>query len=103
KYVTIEDAEIFDSASEALEAKRAKESQKNKNFIQISRGLGTKALAYIISENAVAGQLYMFFIENMDVNSNSIMASHKILEEVTGKSRTTIFRAISCLEENGLI
>ncbi|HFW4184333.1 TPA: hypothetical protein ACIBOE_004919, partial [Salmonella enterica subsp. enterica serovar Typhimurium] len=103
KYVAIEDAEIFDSASEALEAKRAKESQKNKNFIQISRGLGTKALAYIISENAVAGQLYMFFIENMDVNSNSIMASHKILEEVTGKSRTTIFRAISCLEENGLI
>ncbi|MBD2790659.1 hypothetical protein ID858_19555, partial [Xenorhabdus sp. DI] len=103
KYVALEDAEIFDSANEALEAKRAKESQKNKNFIQISRGLGTKALAYIISENAVAGQLYMFFIENMDVNSNSIMASHKILEEVTGKSRTTIFRAISCLEENGLI
>ena len=103
KYVALEDAEIFDSASEALEAKRAKESQKNKNFIQISRGLGTKALAYIISENAVAGQLYMFFIENIDVNNNSIMASHKILEEVTGKSRTTIFRAISCLEENGLI
>lgn len=103
KYVAIEDAEIFDSATEALEAKRAKESQKNKNFIQISRGLGTTALAYIISENAVAGQLYMFFIENMDVNSNSIMVSHKILEEVTGKSRTTIFRAVSCLEENGLI
>nr|WP_011053537.1 hypothetical protein [Bacillus thuringiensis]AAM66428.1 unknown [Bacillus thuringiensis serovar entomocidus] len=32
KYVAIEDAEIFDSASEALEAKRAKESQKNKNL-----------------------------------------------------------------------
>ncbi|QDF27502.1 hypothetical protein FJR70_32695 (plasmid) [Bacillus tropicus] len=47
KYVALEDAEIFDSANEALEAKRAKESQKNKNFIQISRGLGTKALAYI--------------------------------------------------------
>ncbi|MCI0768410.1 replication/maintenance protein RepL [Bacillus sp. TL12] len=103
KYINIEDAEIFDSANEALEAKRAKENEKNKNFIQISRGLGTKALAYIISQNAVAGQLYMFFIENMDVNSNSIMVSHKILEEVTGKSRTTIFRAVSCLEENGLI
>ncbi|OTZ62351.1 hypothetical protein BK764_00370, partial [Bacillus thuringiensis serovar israelensis] len=60
KYVTIEDAEIFDSASEALEAKRAKESQKNKNFVQISKGVGTQALAYIISNNAVAGQLYMF-------------------------------------------
>ncbi|WP_242311828.1 hypothetical protein [Bacillus cereus group sp. BfR-BA-01331] len=31
------------------------------------------------------------------------MVSQKILEEVTGKSRTTIFRAVSCLEENGLI
>ncbi|KXY02331.1 MULTISPECIES: replication/maintenance protein RepL [Bacillus] len=103
KYINIEDAEIFDSANEALEAKRAKENEKNKNFIQISRGLGTKALAYIISQNAVAGQLYMFFMENMDVSSNSIMVSHKILEEVTGKSRTTIFRAVSCLEENGLI
>ncbi|MBD2813113.1 hypothetical protein ID853_20175, partial [Xenorhabdus sp. Vera] len=70
KYVTIEDAEIFDSAGEALEAKRAKESQKNKNFVQISKGVGTQALAYIISNNAVAGQLYMFFMENMDVNSN---------------------------------
>lgn len=103
KYINIEDAEIFDSANEALEAKRAKENEKNKNFIQISRGLGTKALAYIISQNAVAGQLYMFFMENMDVSSNSIMVSHKILEEVTGKSITTIFRAVSCLEENGLI
>ncbi|WP_419719467.1 hypothetical protein, partial [Bacillus toyonensis] len=82
KYVNVENAEIYDSANEALEAKRVKEGQKNKNFIQISRGIGTKALAYVISENAVAGQLYMFFIENMDVNSNSIMVSHKILEEV---------------------
>ncbi len=103
KYVNVENAEIYDSANEALEAKRVKEGQKNKNFIQISRGIGTKALAYVISENAVAGQLYMFFIENMDVNSNSIMVSHKILEEVLGKSRTTIFRAVSFLEESGLI
>ncbi|MED3087779.1 replication/maintenance protein RepL [Bacillus toyonensis] len=103
KYIDIEDAEIFDSANEALEAKRAKQNEKNKNFIQISRGLGTKALAYIISQNPVAGQLYMFFIENMDVSSNSIMVSHKVLEEAIGKSRTTIFRAVSCLEENGLI
>lgn len=103
KYVTIEDAEIFESASEALEAKRAKENQKNKNFVQISKGVGTQALAYIIANNAVAGQLYMFFMENMDVNSNSIMVSQKVLEEFTGKTRQTVSKAVSFLEKNGLI
>ncbi|MGR5897536.1 hypothetical protein ACT7C8_01130 [Bacillus cereus] len=44
-----------------MEAKRAKESQKNKNFVQISQGVGTQALAYIISNNAVAGQLHYGF------------------------------------------
>ncbi|MDX7993604.1 Rep14-4, partial [Xenorhabdus sp. psl] len=66
-------------------------------------GVGTQALAYIISNNAVAGQLYMFFMENMDVNSNSIMVSQKVLEEYTGKTRQTVSKAVSFLEKNGLI
>lgn len=45
----------------------------------------------------------MFFIENIDVNSNSIMVSQKVLEEYTGKTRQTVSKAVSFLEKNGLI
>lgn len=72
KYVSIADAEILDKATKSLEAKWTKESQKNKNFIEVSRGLRKK------------GPL-------------------KNSEEFTGKSRTTIFRTISCSYENRLI
>ncbi len=35
--------------------------------------------------------------------NNAVVCSHRVLEEVTGKKRTTVSLAIKCLKDNGFI
>lgn len=109
KLISVETGEVFNTASEAamareryldeLEEKRLK---KNSNFVQLTKSIGTSVINTAISENSVAVQILMFFLENMN-NQNAIMVSQKTLTEVLGKSRTTIYNSLKYLDSNGII
>ncbi|QBY45932.1 replication/maintenance protein RepL (plasmid) [Arsenophonus nasoniae] len=76
--------------------------RKNKDlFIQFSeKNIG--AVREIFKKNTVSGDIFLFLTEFMNKN-NAVVCSHRVLEEVTGKKRTTVSLAIKCLKDNGFI
>lgn len=105
-YIDVETGEIYKDAEEALERhqsiKQDKLEKKNSNFIQLSKNVGTNVINVAVAENATAVQILMFFLDNMD-NQNAIMVSQSLLVKLLNKSRTTIFRALNYLSDNGII
>jgi len=75
--------------------------RKNLDFVQFSR----KAMHHhreLISKNPLAAYILDFFIEHMN-RSNAIVCSIKVIEEVTGKSRSTVNRALKVLKSDNWI
>lgn len=105
-YIDVDTGEIYKDAEEALERhqsiKQDKLEKKNSNFIQLSKNVGTNVINVAVAENATAVQILMFFLDNMD-NQNAIMVSQSLLVKLLNKSRTTIFRALNYLSDNGII
>lgn len=56
----------------------------------------------LIDENHLASRIFMFFIKNMD-NTNALIVSYQVLEEIYGYKRTTISAAIKYLKINKYI
>lgn len=88
--------------AEEQEAEQRKRERDNPPFVQLYKGTGTKAIQWLFTKNAFAGQLFLFFLENMN-NKNLVVASQQLLIEEFGKGRTTIYRAIKFLEEHNFI
>ncbi|MGR5262305.1 replication/maintenance protein RepL [Vibrio astriarenae] len=74
----------------------------NANFTQINNTYGWKTMRMMAKENPVAHQIFLFLGEHMD-NYNAVLASSKVLQEVTGKGRTTVSNAVKYLKENGIV
>ena len=92
---------------EIKEAEKKEEEQRKKEtanppFVQVYKGMGLKALQWLIKENQLAGEIFVFFLDNMN-NNNLVMASQKLLTEEFGKGRTTIYKAITYLEKHNFI
>lgn len=77
------------------------ESERNADFVQLYRG-GLKPMRQLIRSNPVSAQIFYFFLEHMDWG-NSVACSSLVLEEVTGKSRSSVARGIRELKERGFI
>lgn len=84
------------------EEKERAEVDNNPPFVQIYKGIGLKALQWLISENNLASAILMFFMENMN-NRNGVVCSQQLLVEEFGKSRQTIYKAIKFLDEHNFI
>jgi hypothetical protein len=70
-------------------------------FTQFSdRQLGK--LRKLTKENPVAVEIFLFLTEHMS-NHNAVACSHGLLCKITGKSRTTVHRAITLLKESQFI
>jgi len=69
----------------------------NADFIQLYRA-PMKAFRRIIRQNPVAAEIFYFLLEHMDYG-NSLACSYAVLEEVTGTSKTTVWRAVKFLKE----
>ena len=74
-------------------------SDKNADFIQLQRD-GMPALRDLIGSNAVAAQIFTFLSQHMNYN-NAVVCSDALLQEITGKTRQTVYRARKVLIERG--
>ena len=92
--------DLQNEAKEALEAQ--KEARKNGNFTQVEKDDGWRALRMLIKENPLAAEIFTFLAEKMD-RQNSVIASMKVLGEVTGKGRTAISKAVNYLAKKGYL
>jgi len=81
--------------------KEQEQKEKNVNFIQLYRD-NMPELRWLMNTHAFASNLLFFILEHMD-NKNALACSYSIFEDYFGKSRTTIYRAIKTLEENGFL
>jgi len=75
--------------------------EKNANFIQLYRDHLTE-VRWLMSNHSFASSLLFFILEHMD-NRNSLACSYAVFEDYFGKSRSTIYRAIKTLQDNGFI
>lgn len=85
-----------------LEEQEHAEIDTNPPFVQIYKGVGLKALQWLIKENHLASAILMFFMENMN-NRNGVVCSQQLLVEEFNKSRQTIYKAIKFLDEHNFI
>ena len=83
------------------EEKKQKEEEKNSNFVQLYRD-NMPEIRWLMTKHAFASSLLFFILEHMDTK-NALACSYAVFEDYFGKSRTTVYRAIKLLEENGFI
>lgn len=81
--------------------KEHNEKKKNHNFIQLYRD-NMPELRWLMSNHNFASSLLFFILEHMD-NRNALACSYSVFEDYFGKSRSTVYRAIKLLEENGFL
>lgn len=77
------------------------ERKKNYNFIQLYRD-NMPELRWLMSNHNLASSLLFFILEHMD-NKNALACSYSVFEDYFGKHKTTIYRNLKILEENGFI
>jgi len=83
------------------EAKAQEEAKKNYNFIQLYKD-HMPELRWLMSNHGFANNLLFFILEHMD-NRNALACSYTVFEDYFEKSRSTIYRSLKVLEENGFI
>lgn len=76
-------------------------ANKNKNFIQLYKNQ-LFSLRALNSISPTALSVLFILIEKMN-KQNALVISQKTLQQITKKSRTTIYRAIKTLEDNAFI
>ncbi len=74
---------------------------KNPHFIQFYKS-NFSVIRSLFKNNSFAGELFLFFTENMD-KTNAIIVSYEALQEIYEKSRPTIYQAIKYLKDNKYI
>lgn len=87
--------------TEEMEIDLFEQERKNGNFVQFYRN-NMKAVSNLAGNNPVAFQLFMFICEHMD-GYNALMASYQVFMDYTGKSQSTIKRAVKYLYDNGFV
>jgi putative lipoic acid-binding regulatory protein len=78
------------------------EAPSNVNFTQFSNAY-LPAWRALIRKNPIAAEILMFLIEHMGKQHNVVMLSQATMMELTGRSRSTISRAIKTLREDNWI
>lgn len=95
-------SKLIELNDQAEKEKDEKEKvQKNSNFVQIYRD-HMPELRWLMRQHPFASSLLFFIIEHMDTK-NVLAASYAVFQDYFEKGRTTIYRAVKILEENGFI
>lgn len=88
--------------SDLLDAEKAAQRlPKNMDFIQVSRA-ELRAIADLGAKSALALDLLMVLAQSMD-KQNAVMISFKAMQQILGKSRPTLDRAVRLLREDNWI
>jgi hypothetical protein len=78
-----------------------KENDKNVNFVQLYRE-HMPEVRWLMSNHSFASSLLFFILEHMDTR-NALACSYEVFIDYFGKSRTTVYRAVKLLQDNGFI
>ncbi len=84
------------------EDRKAKETKKNKDFIQVYEK-GFDRISSLIAKNPSAARLYVFLAEHIEPGTGAVVASQELLAEELGVSDRTIRRLSKVLEEEEAI
>lgn len=87
--------------TEEQEEEEREQLAKNHNFIQLYRD-NMPELRWLSIKHPFANSLLFFILEHMD-NRNALACSYSIFEDYFEKSRSTIYRAVKTLEDNGFL
>ncbi|WP_439847227.1 hypothetical protein, partial [Enterococcus faecium] len=88
--------------SDLLDAEKAAQRlPKNMDFVQVSRA-ELRAIADLGAKSALALDLLMVLAQSMD-KQNAVMISFKAMQQILGKSRPTLDRAVRLLREDNWI
>lgn len=112
------DKNVLDSKNKSFEERKQElkdiaESERRKrkqetnspfnNFIQVNNNKEAyKQLDKLMQKNPLAYRVWWFLVYNMD-NYNAVMVSYNVLIDVFEVSRTTLYRVIKLLEDDGYI
>jgi len=78
------------------------DDQRNANFVQVSRQY-LKQWRGLIRKNGLAAEILMYLVENMGRTSNAVVCSYRVLQEVTGYSRSSVANAIKVLKDDNWV
>ena len=81
--------------------KNIEDTKKNTDFVQLYRKHMSE-IRWLARTNALACEIFLFIIEHMD-RTNALACSYSVLEDYTGKSKSSVTRAIKVLRENGFL
>lgn len=88
-------------AQEKEEAATREKEKKNSNFVQLYRN-AMPELRWLMNKSGTASSILFFILEHMD-HRNALVCPNSVLEDRFDISRTTVYRAINLLVENGFI
>jgi Fe2+ or Zn2+ uptake regulation protein len=86
---------------EETELKRQEQDNKNTNFIQLYRD-HMPEMRWLMTNHQFASSLLFFILEHMD-NRNALACSYSVFEDYFGKHKTTIYRNLKILQDNGFL
>lgn len=95
--------EAEQNEEEKKQLERENLAKKNHGFIQLSDDVSDTYAAMMLGKHANAAGLLMLISKRMDRHTNALVASQKALEELTGLSRTSLWRAIKHLQDHSWI
>jgi CTP-dependent riboflavin kinase len=84
------------------EDRQARETKKNKDFVQVYEK-GFQRISSLINNNPSAAKLYVFLANYIEPGTGAVVASQELLAEELGVSSRTIRRLSKVLEEEGAI
>ena len=84
------------------EDRKARETKKNKDFVQVYEK-GFQRISSLISKNPSAAKLYVFLANHIEPGTGAVVAFQELLAEELGVSTRTIRRLSKALEEEGAI
>lgn len=86
---------------EKKEEKKREQESKNSNFVQLYRE-SMPEMRWLMTNHQFASSLLFFILEHMD-NRNALACSYSVFEDYFGKHKTTIYRNLKILEDNGFV
>ena len=90
------------SMSDLLRAKEAEQRlSKNADFVQVTRA-ELRAIAELGQKNSLSLSLLMMLAQTMN-KQNAVLMSYETMQALTGKSRSSLVRAMSVLKKDNWI
>lgn len=88
-------------AQQEEEAAAHEEKKKNHNFVQLYRE-AMPELRWLMNKSGIASSILFFILEHMD-HKNALVCPHSVFMDRFEVSRTTVYRAINLLVDNGFL